>query len=279
MSSTKGSSNSNKTAHVMNLLRKSNPPPQPAKPEAPPAPDAAPTQPAPAPAAPAPAVPPILTSLHADAEVSTQIRDALADELAREADEEPPAPVLPAPTPIPEEPEPEPTPQPEAPAEEPDPQEEDPTSADLAFSDIAASLEPQAVSPQVEEAAVEIPEPIPEEVPAAPAPPAKPAPAPAEVPAPEPDPTEAISINVMERLTEERADKYIRLFGLCTCPRCRKDVIALALNHLAPKYVVMSPLDFQIRSDFYAAHYGSEITAQLLWACKTVMDNPRHDLP
>ena len=74
MASSKGSSNSNKTAHVMNLLRKSNSPLD------------APTDEAEASAAPAPAAPqaPIITALNADSEVSTQIRDALSDALAEE---------------------------------------------------------------------------------------------------------------------------------------------------------------------------------------------------
>ena len=102
MASSKGNSNSNKTAHVMNLLRK-NAPAKPAEPpkaaqEAPkpadvPSPAEAvpaavtPQPSAPQPAAPAPAAqaaPPIITALNADKEISLQIRDALEDEVVKE---------------------------------------------------------------------------------------------------------------------------------------------------------------------------------------------------
>ena len=88
MSSSRGASNSNKTAHVMNLLRKNSPQP--------PADPAAVEQP-PTPAAPVPQTPPIITALHADAEVSSQIRDALTEALAEE--EEHMAADLPSPQP------------------------------------------------------------------------------------------------------------------------------------------------------------------------------------
>ncbi len=89
---------------------------------------------------------------------------------------------------------------------------------------------------------------------------------------------EAELINVIQQLVDEKADKYIQLFGLCDCPRCRRDVMALTMNQLPSRYVVMPPWEFKIRADMYSNRYSSEITAQLLWACKTVMDHPRHKL-
>ena len=81
MSPPKGNSNSSKTAHVMNLLRKSNPAPAAPKDQIEEQPDQSPAPssiPAPAPA-PAPQLAPILTALNADAEIASQIRDALAE--------------------------------------------------------------------------------------------------------------------------------------------------------------------------------------------------------
>ena len=97
------SSNTSKTAHVMNLLSKNrggSPAQEPAEPQAE---ETAAPQPAPAEPAHAAPVAPIISSLNADAAVSSQIKDALEAELASA----PPAPATPA------------APAPQAPQEEP----------------------------------------------------------------------------------------------------------------------------------------------------------------
>lgn len=83
-------------------------------------------------------------------------------------------------------------------------------------------------------------------------------------------------INVMQVLVEEKAPKYIQMFGLCQCRRCLEDVKALTLNHLPPKYVVLAEGDRVPRLTVYEGRYGSDITAQLLQACKAVMQRPHH---
>lgn len=87
----------------------------------------------------------------------------------------------------------------------------------------------------------------------------------------------AVIVNIMELLVEEMAAKYISLFGLCPCEQCRKDVIALALNHLPPKYVVMPKNNIRPRLAMYESRFNATITAQILHACKEVLENPRHD--
>ncbi len=278
MSSSKGTSNSNKTAHVMNLLRKSNP--------TPPQTEAAPVSPAQAqpappssqqpPAAPAAQVPPIITALNADAEVSSQIKDALSEALAEEealaaaADQGTQAvepvhnahvagPVAEVQADEADQ---------EFPASEPF-QEAQQTGADQEAQTAEAVQDtevadlphsPQLAGPVEDTQTVG-------------------AGSVQERQSTEADPGEPVLINIMQQLVEELADKYISLFGLCSCSRCRKDVIALTLNELHPRYVVMPMWEFKIRSDMYSNRYSSEITAQLLRACRVVMDSPRHTLP
>ena len=83
-------------------------------------------------------------------------------------------------------------------------------------------------------------------------------------------------INVMQVLVEEKAPKYVEMFGLCSCKRCMEDVKALTLNHLPPKYVVLEPGDRVPRLTVYEGKFSSDITAQLLQACKLVMERPHH---
>lgn len=191
-----------------------------------------------APAAPAAPVPPIVTSMAPDVAVSAQIKNALEDALEGELG-----------TPAPQ---PEPAPVQQAPAPRPEP----------------APVRQTAPAPQ--------PEPV---QPAAPA--AAPEPEPAEDPGQKwssyPLPSYPGYINVMQVLVEEKAPKYIQMFGLCSCKRCLEDVKALTLNHLAPKYVVLEQGDMVPRLTVYESKFGSDITAQLLQACKLVMERPHHD--
>ena len=84
--------------------------------------------------------------------------------------------------------------------------------------------------------------------------------------------------NIMQLLVEEKADQYMTLFGLCRCSRCRNDVLALALNQLPPKYVVMPVRELTPRLSIYEGRFNSAVTAQILRACKEVLEHPRHDI-
>ena len=134
--------------------------------------------------------------------------------------------------------------------------------------------------------------------------PQQPAPQPEPAPAPEPEPEPAAQaqqepaaqpsaegpakwdesrlpkypgyMNVMQVLVEEKAPRYVQMFGLCSCQRCMEDVKALTLNHLPPKYVVVEQGDMIPRLTVYESKFTSDITAQLLQACKLVMERPHH---
>lgn len=213
------SNNSSKTAHVMNLLSKNRspaaePPAEPKAAEPAPQAEAAP-QAETAPQAQAPhaaPVAPIISSITADAAVSSQIKGALEAEL------ESGGPAAQQPEPAPE-PVPEPAPEPPAP--------------------------PAAVTPVQQEKGS-----APEEG--------------------------ASYANVMQLLVEEKADEYMKMFGICCCDKCRVDVRTYALNHLPPKYVVLSQNERVPRLTVYESKFASDITAQLIQACKAVMLTPHH---
>lgn len=83
-------------------------------------------------------------------------------------------------------------------------------------------------------------------------------------------------VNVMQILVDEKADKYMEMFGLCQCERCKADVRAYALNHLPPKYVFMGRNEMVPRLTVYESKYSSDLVAQLLNACRIVMETPHH---
>lgn len=231
------SNNTSKTAHVMNLLSKNRgPSAEPAKPEtaAPQAEAAAPAEAAPqAEAAHAAPVAPIISSINADAAVSSQIKDALEAEL-QEAPARQAAPAAPS------------VQRTEEPPQQPPVQ----------------SAEPKAEEPPVQPA--EEPQETEEEPPVQPEEPQ------------EAEEEPASYINVMQLLVEEKADEYMKMFGICCCDKCRVDVRAYALNHLPPKYVVLSQRDRVPRLTVYENRFASDVTAQLIQACKKVMLTPHH---
>lgn len=154
-----------------------------------------------------------------------------------------------------------------------------PVDADAAVSSQikdALEAELEAAAPAPEPAA-----PAPQAVPAPPAPQAAAA-APVETPGPETaakDPMDDANvsyINVMQVLVEEKAEKYMDMFGLCLCDKCQADVKAYALNHLEPKYVVMGAHEMIPKLTFYEMQNSSDIIAQIIKACKVVMSRPHH---
>lgn len=265
MANSKKSSTS-KTARVMNLLSKNHEEPADAElnaaseqnaaaPQAVAPASAGSTAPVAAPApssAPHSTTPPIISSMQADSAISDQVQsaleNALEDELgvAAETAQEAPSvietesePVL-EPAPV-SEPEPEVKPEPvmEAPAVHV-PAEPSPVAQALVE---AIEKEDQLIAPPTQFTVDRA----------------------------------TIYVNVMEALVEEKANKYINLFGLCKCPRCVADVKALTLNRLEPKYVVMKKGDVIPRITLYEGQFAAAVTANLLTACKMVMEHPRHD--
>ncbi len=205
-----------------------------------------------------------------DQTVEDQIRNALASELDEflppQQEAEPQAPEDPGPVPAPEEPIPE-EPVLEEPAEE-DPVWEEPVPE-----------EPAGEEPVWEE-------PAPASVPEAPV-----QPEPDQEPSishprsvtirakldhvPDPD-QDFTCFNVMQALVESKAEKYIKLFGLCTCHRCHADVVALSLSNLPAKYLVTSSEEIVPLLSVYEGTYSAAVISQVMNACKKVMMNPRH---
>lgn len=229
------SNNTSKTAHVMNLLSKNRGGAEQAA-----APQAEPVSPQAEPAHAAP-VAPIISSISADAAVSSQIKDALEAELSG--------------TPV----------QPAAPVQQTAPVQKEAPVQQTAPVQHEAPVQPAA--PVQQEA------PVQQAAPAQQMAPVQQEAAPAQKEAPEEAPS---YVNVMQLLVEEKADEYMKMFGICCCDKCRVDVRAYALNHLPPKYVVLSQNERVPRLTVYENRFASDITAQLIQACKKVMLTPHH---
>ena len=83
-------------------------------------------------------------------------------------------------------------------------------------------------------------------------------------------------LNVMQELVEDKAGKYIQMAGVCPCPRCRIDVVALTLSKMPSKYVVVQKADAVPMLSVYENRYGTALVSNLLAACEQVKAHPRH---
>ena len=94
------------------------------------------------------------------------------------------------------------------------------------------------------------------------------------------DPPEAesdfVRLNIMEHIVQEKIICFMRQFDVCTCDRCVADVVALTLNGLAPKYIVVDRAAAAPLSDFYTNKFIADVTVEAMKACATIRDNPRH---
>ncbi len=86
---------------------------------------------------------------------------------------------------------------------------------------------------------------------------------------------EMILVNLMEELVAARLDTTLDRFNCCKCNKCKKDIAALALNRLKPRYVVMREDDEERRKEA-SEQYGSEVTSALVQAIMVVKKEPRH---
>ena len=249
MATGKKGAKGNKTAHVLNLLTApGEAPPPPAEEAAEGVPEAAPA------ASGRPLLPPILEVAQAnDDTLAQQIQQALEEELSP-----PPAENSPV--------------KEETPVVEDKPASGGKMSQDDIEKMLASMGAPADEPPAPEPEPAPAPQPAAEEKPAAPVPPAAEA-----APTPPPEDEDLAYINVMQILVEEKAPRYIKMFGLCPCKHCQADVMALTLSNLVPKYVVLPKRDRIPMLTVYEGRFNSTIFAQLTRACKVVMDHPHHN--
>lgn len=79
-------------------------------------------------------------------------------------------------------------------------------------------------------------------------------------------------VNVAEHAVLNRREEAMKRLKCCMCDRCQKDVMALAVNKLAPKYVVIYPEEIDRELEKF---HGDVVTA-LVGAIMIVKSNPRH---
>lgn len=80
-------------------------------------------------------------------------------------------------------------------------------------------------------------------------------------------------VNVMEAAVMGKLESVLARFQCCRCDRCKKDIIALALNRLPPRYMVLS--EGQVPPDI-DPKVNAQIVAAMIQAVLKVRAKPRH---
>lgn len=90
-----------------------------------------------------------------------------------------------------------------------------------------------------------------------------------------PEMQDMILTNLMEELVLSRLDSTLMRFNCCKCNKCKKDIAALTLNKLSPRYVVMKRGDKEKHKQA-DTEYGSAVTGALVQSIMLVKKEPRH---
>lgn len=98
-------------------------------------------------------------------------------------------------------------------------------------------------------------------------------PRPRKVSVPTMDSRKTEVINVMEAVVLEKLDSVLSRFQCCCCDRCKKDIVALALNKLPPKYRVL--LEGQPPPEI-DPQLNAQVVTAMIQAVIQVRAKPRH---
>lgn len=82
--------------------------------------------------------------------------------------------------------------------------------------------------------------------------------------------------NIMEDIVENKMNQIQGTLGCCTCEHCRSDIIAYALNHLPPKYVVTAKGEVYSKLYTLSVQHDADIMSALTQGANLVAKNPRH---
>lgn len=85
-------------------------------------------------------------------------------------------------------------------------------------------------------------------------------------------------VNVMETLVDSQLDSVLNnIDGFCSCDKCKRDVKAMALNNLPPRYVNTHKGDVYTRLSALDPAELARVILEITKAAHVVMANPQHD--
>ena len=82
--------------------------------------------------------------------------------------------------------------------------------------------------------------------------------------------------NSMEEFGERYMDGVLKELDMCTCQKCRFDVMAIALNNLPPLYTVTRNGALFNKVKSMESQSGAKIISEITKAAKIVMKDAKH---
>lgn len=83
--------------------------------------------------------------------------------------------------------------------------------------------------------------------------------------------------NVMEDVILTEINENIDNLGICTCPQCRRDLLALALNNVDPKYVNTEKGAVITKVGSMSRESRAKLLAVITRCAEVVRERPRHE--
>ncbi len=83
-------------------------------------------------------------------------------------------------------------------------------------------------------------------------------------------------VNLTEKIALDMVDEVMQRLGVCTCPICKNDILALALNSLTHNYVTTDAGKQYMLIEVYKKQYETDVLAALTKACVRVKAAPKH---
>ncbi len=83
--------------------------------------------------------------------------------------------------------------------------------------------------------------------------------------------------NYMEECVLDVVDSVIKSSDVCSCEKCKSDIMAIALNKLPPKYVVTRKGEIYTKIATLHNQFDVDVISALTMASGFVKDHPRHD--
>jgi len=83
--------------------------------------------------------------------------------------------------------------------------------------------------------------------------------------------------NYMEIVVKEKLEELLEHEeDLCKCDHCKKDIMAIALNDLPPKYIVTSKGEVYSKINSLMVQFTTDVTGAIIKAMGKVKNFPRH---
>jgi len=82
--------------------------------------------------------------------------------------------------------------------------------------------------------------------------------------------------NFMEDIVIDKLERTMTTLRCCECERCKKDVMAYALNELPPAYMVTEPEDLEATIKQLRKTYEVKVTSALIKAVQKVKAQSHH---